>query len=318
MRIELPYKRFRFLLDTNGRNVISRFPEATLRGGFGYTLRSLVCTTTGKACRECLLRHNCAYAFLFETSPPPDAPRLRKVDAVPRPFMLRAGESGSEPRVDITLIGKATGYLPYFIYTLNKLGRRGLGKERTPYRITAVRTDTETMVYPLADDQVSSDIAPDRLRIEPGGPSDGSLTLELVSPTVIRRNGRVLSDIDAYSFIATLLRRVTNLAAFFGDPPAADIDPTPYLDAARGLRWETRLRPVQRSRFSTRQHRTIDYSGMVGTIRMQGDVGTLAPLLEAGEVVGVGKNTVFGGGAYRIERALSEDLTRGHDLGTAV
>lgn len=301
MRIELPYKRFRFALDTNGRGFISRFPEATLRGGFGYTLRSLVCTTTGKPCRECLLRHNCAYAFLFETSAPPDAPRLRKYHAVPRPFMLRAGDSGREPRVDVTLIGKATGYLPYFIYTLNKLGRRGLGKQRTTYRVTAVRLEDGTVVYPLADDQVAADIAADRVRVEPGGAADGSLCLELLSPLVIRRDGRVLGDIDAYSFVSTLLRRVTNLAAFFGDPPDVDIDPAPYLDTARALRWETSLRPVQRSRFSTRQHRTLDYSGVVGTIRMEGDVGTLLPLLRAGEVVGVGKNTVFGSGAYRVD-----------------
>jgi CRISPR/Cas system endoribonuclease Cas6 (RAMP superfamily) len=37
---------------------------------------------------------------------------------------------------------------------------------------------------------------------------------------------------------------------------------------------------------------------MTGSVRLSGDVGTLMPLLKAGEVLGVGKNTVFGFGEY--------------------
>ena len=67
----------------------------------------------------------------------------------------------------------------------------------------------------------------------------------------------------------------------------------------RGLEVQADMRPVEQHRFSTRQKRSIDYSGMTGSVRLNGDIGTFMPLFKAGEVLGVGKNTVFGFGEYQ-------------------
>lgn len=55
-----------------------------------------------------------------------------------------------------------------------------------------------------------------------------------------------------------------------------------------------------RSRLSSRQNKRIDYSGFTGTVTLKIISETARALLSIGEMVGVGKNTTFGGGRYAI------------------
>lgn len=298
-RVLLPYKLFTFSLRLESDQPVSRFPAATLRGGFGYTLRGLVCATPKIPCRRCLLKHQCAYSFLFETPPPPNAARLGKYHAVPRPFALRPRFDRDSAELELLLVGNAVPYLPHFIYALNTMGRKGIGKRRLRFEVTNVRTG-DTTVFPIGDNEVTPDIEPDNLTVEPGEPRNGRVTLRFVSPFVIRKNGAVLDRFEPQAFVTTLLRRVTNLDAFFGSR-GNGVDPTPYVEAARELTVTNDLQMENKTRISTRQKKKIDYSGLTGNAELRGNVGTLMPLLRAGEVVGVGKNTVFGYGVYSIK-----------------
>ena len=47
----------------------------------------------------------------------------------------RTYEKGEDISFGLTLIGRATDYLPYFIYALDELGRIGIGKGRGKYEL---------------------------------------------------------------------------------------------------------------------------------------------------------------------------------------
>lgn len=297
--LHIPVARFQIDLELEAARPVSRFLEATLRGGFGYTLKSLVCMTGARSCENCMFGRSCAYRFLFETPPPPDAPRMRSYKSIPRPFTFRARQQGASLTVLLTLFGEALNFLPYFVYTFDKLGGKGLGKERVRFRVKKV-VHGEKVVYPV-NGAVASDMIPDTLVLEPGAPREGRVSLLFDTPLLMRKNGQFLLHFDSCAFFSTLLRRITNLNAFFGKDKCARVDPKIYLTPASGLEVHSSMKIVERSRFSTRQKKTLDYSGLVGEVTLSGDTGTLLGLLRAGELTGVGKNTAFGGGVYRMK-----------------
>ena len=298
-KVALPCRLYTITLSFESGRRISRFPAATLRGGLGYVLRGVVCSTPDLPCLHCLLKHRCAYSFLFATPPPPGAARLQSYEAIPRPFALRPRLESDE--LELLLIGTALPYLPYLIYALNVLGKKGVGTSRLRFAIQTVRC-ADTHIYPVGDNEVLPDAGFDTLTVEPGEPCNGAVRLQLLTPLVLRRENRVLMDIDPRVLVASLLRRLTNLDAFFGSG-AQGLDPAPYLQSADTLTvHEQQLRVACNRRTSTRQNREIDYSGLTGSVVLKGEVGTLLPLLRTGEVLGVGKNTVFGFGLYRMEK----------------
>lgn len=302
-RIILPYKQFHITLSLKDSRPVSRFLASTLRGGFGYTLRSIVCTTPQQKCAACILKHTCAYAYIFETFPAPGSARLNKYQAIPRPFTMVPRQQDSTVHITLTLFGNAIRYLPYFIYTLNTLGRKGLGKYKKRFHVTRVADRKDTTIYPVEENDVATGIVPDLLTVHPGAPKEEPVTLDFYTPLVVRKNGQLLGHFDGDAFLRTLLRRVTNLHAFYGEGPGHDIDPSSYLDAGAYIDFTPDMHKKDASRFSTRQRRHIDYSGIVGTVHLEGATGPVLPLLRAGEVLGVGKNTVFGYGHYRLQEA---------------
>jgi CRISPR/Cas system endoribonuclease Cas6 (RAMP superfamily) len=68
---------------------------------------------------------------------------------------------------------------------------------------------------------------------------------------------------------------------------------------AKDLRW------VEWERYSGRQDTTMLMGGFVGSARFQGDLGEFVPLLRLGELVHVGKGTVFGLGLFDLRRGGS-------------
>ena len=89
--------RCRFVLEALEPLRLSAFAGATLRGGFGHAFKRSVCIWPPGDCPRCLLRHSCSYPYVFETAPPPGAQKLRKLDQIPRPYVI-------EPPTDQPLV----------------------------------------------------------------------------------------------------------------------------------------------------------------------------------------------------------------------
>ncbi|MGB9716174.1 MAG: CRISPR-associated protein Cas6, partial [Thermodesulfovibrionales bacterium] len=125
---------FRFNLLPLESLVLPSYKGSTLRGGFGYAFRRVVCAIKNKECPECLLKEKCIYSYIFETPPPSDSKLMRKYTSAPHPFIIEPPQEkrysytpGTELAFGLILIGKAIDYLPYFIYTFDELGRIGIG-----------------------------------------------------------------------------------------------------------------------------------------------------------------------------------------------
>jgi len=92
------------------------------------------------------LRSACAYAYIFETSPPAESEALRNLKDVPRPFVIEppvdnktSYEPGEDMEFGLVLVGRGVTYLPYFIVAFLDLGRAGIGPRRAGFELTEVR-----------------------------------------------------------------------------------------------------------------------------------------------------------------------------------
>jgi CRISPR/Cas system endoribonuclease Cas6 (RAMP superfamily) len=134
----------------------------------------------------------------------------------------------------------------------------------------------------------------------------GPVEVELLTPLRLRAGGQLVSP-ERFSptlFVQALFRRLSLLAACWGEPPA----PLPFepvrerllrlAGTVEGVRW------VEQQRRSYRQHTRMRMGGLVGSFRLDLEADDpLAPLLRAGEQLHVGKVTTMGLGRYRLNLA---------------
>ncbi|MFQ6674841.1 MAG: hypothetical protein ACE5LH_00705 [Fidelibacterota bacterium] len=96
------------------------------------------------------------------------------------------------------LIGKGLEYLPYFVYTFERMGEVGLGTKREKFQLELISVETATgekKIYDGAEKRLSRGFAVRSLSdfARDGGSAD-RITLKFVTPVRIKRDGRLTSS----------------------------------------------------------------------------------------------------------------------------
>lgn len=293
------------------------YKGSALRGGFGMAFKETVCVVEHRDCGRCLLRTRCAFPYVFDTPVPQEAARMRKYPAAPHPFVLLPPletktlyPPGDTLAFYLTLIGAGIDFLPYFIYTFERLGERwGLGKGRGRFSVESVRWQepqgAERVIYEESQKTLHNTFRPigvQDLRPSPGGLSPARrLTLHFLTPTRIQYQEVLAPALDFHVLIRALLRRLSNLAYFHcgGELP---LDFRGVIAAAEQVETiGSDLRWYDWERYSTRQAARMKLGGVIGRVTYRGDLQPFLPILRLGEVVHVGKGTSFGLGKYVLE-----------------
>ena len=142
---EFRVARYEFIIEAVDNLFLPPYKGSTFRGGFGTAFRNIACSARRTDCRDCMLRHACPYAYVFETAPPDGSEALTKFEHVPHPFVLeppltgkREFVPGDELTVGLVLIGRGIEFLPYFIVAFQEFGRMGIGRGRGRFRLKRV------------------------------------------------------------------------------------------------------------------------------------------------------------------------------------
>lgn len=317
---DLRVARYRFTLRALEPLHLPPYKGSALRGGFGQTLKRLTCFNPSACATKCQLGNDCVYGYLFETAVPPEAEVLSKNESIPRPFVIEPPLDRQElyavdDRLNfhVVLFGRAIAYLPYFVLTFQQLGNAGLGRRleslegrRGRYALEAVWAlgpDEAIPVFDAGSGQLRSvelSAGPETWMQLASAWSADRLTVEFLTPTRLRHDDRWVSAGPPFpALVKALLSRLSSLAYFHG-----------------GVRWETDFRGwidraaevnlaqatttwVDWERYSGRQQQRIEMGGLVGTATYTGDLAPYRPLLALGELLHVGKGTVFGNGWLR-------------------
>jgi CRISPR-associated endoribonuclease Cas6 len=258
---------------------------------------------------------------VFDTPVPAEATRLRKYTMAPHPFVLvppvgkrSTYQPGETLTFGCTLIGKGIDYVPYFIYTFERLGaRHGLGKGRGRFTVESVRwlppAAAPVVIYDGKEKMLHSTFRPlhvQELMLAAPPDAESSLTLRFLTPTRLVYEGSLTEAPAFHVLLRVLLRRLSNLAYFHCDTELP-LDFRALIAAAEQIQTaSSRLWWYDWERYSARQDTRMKLGGVLGQVTYAGDLEPFWPLLQLGTYVHVGKGTSFGLGKYVIEAKTGE------------
>ena len=306
--LPLAQYRARFHLPTDAG--LPDYLGSTVRGAFGHALKEAVCVTHLPKCTQCLMQQSCAYAYLFETPPPPDTSKMRLYPAAPHPFVFEVPAPEAAPVRDtaldigFTLFGEGNRYLAHMIHALTAAGQRGLGKHRVQLALEDVmqRSDPQAENWAtIYRPGIGLSPQPPMHPAVPPMPSSADIQFE--TPLRLRRDNRNIGahDLRFADLFINVMRRLAMLSYFHTDQPhetdfamlAAHAREVPL--AARDLRWH------DWTRYSSRQQTRMNMGGLLGriTVRFEG-LEALWPNVWLGQWTHAGKGTSMGLGRYRL------------------
>ncbi|RMG27984.1 MAG: CRISPR system precrRNA processing endoribonuclease RAMP protein Cas6 [Methanobacteriota archaeon] len=294
--------RFHFLLRTQNSFGLPEFKGSTFRGKFGHVLKRTICVVDHRNCSKCALQNHCAYIYLFES-------KNERGQTVPRPFVLEPPLTRQQfflrdkiLNLNLVLIGKAIDFLPYFIYCFERMGEEGIGQDKGHFIVQSVFAVDEAgekhEIYNHDTQTLSTKIPRIQLeffksRILP------QATLHFYTPTDIRVNEQRVHSLEFPQLLKSILRRYRSLRFYHGDCSKERFEIN-WKAAEKIEIVHQKLEHRRFKRYSNRQKRPIALQGFTGRITYRGDLGQFYPWLKIGELLHVGKNTVFGMGGYKI------------------
>jgi len=308
--------KYKLILKAKEPMFLPEYKGSMFRGGFGYTLRHICCSSKEGNCKECLLKEKCPYAYIFETSPPAEVKHFGRNKEVPRPYIFeppldskREFRAGEDLVFHLVLIGKAIDYLPYFIYTVRELGNIGVTPRRHKYELTTMYAVDELKersekIYSSEDEMIYNQILPITFKdcAERTGFDKKRVIIKFITPTRIKYQSKYLFDnLPFPTLIQSLTLRINALSIFHcngeWDESLRDLRKTAEVVKIA----ESSLRKKSVRRYSSRQRKQDTLSGFIGDVVYEGDLMEFLPLLVLGQFIHVGSDCVFGCGKYVLE-----------------
>ncbi len=289
------------------------FPGSVIHGIIGFRLKDISCVAPHRNCKKCFLAESCAYGVIYESLTPPDAERMKLYPQTPHPVritvypwdkpILTEGESFE---IRITLMGKAISNFLSVLLSLESGLTGGVGRKHGGERGTAEILSVQDSITGENRDWAS--LKHNYANILCSDPLTGlvinsdSINLNFTSPLKVVTNGKANFKPTFRDITSTLCRRLGNLSYFFGEE--LNIDYKGMLSTAAQLPFDSSLKRARAIRYSSRQEKTINISGVVGEMRIENCPNDLYRLLHVGQYVGAGKSTTMGLGDYRIVKSV--------------
>lgn len=339
------FAKYRFVIRPRERFILPAYKGSTFRGGFGHAFKRVVCLLEKEKCLDgCLLNDRCMYHNIF------DVPTIHPFIIEPPPEERESYGGDDLLSFNLILIGQAIDLFPYFLFTFEELGRLGIGKGRGQYwleEVFSVGLDAEARVYSqkvmnpglritgeefIGRSTLDAESCSDRSQTAPA--ESGKVELEFLTPTRLKYQGRLTSDLDFYIIFRAILMRLASLMDSYcggGDvllPSGYKTDAASllkyfyhYKESDKGSRQaiheniresksiDTEMNDLSWmdwERYSNRQGEKMKLGGVVGKVSFTGSLGKFLPYLRLAEILHVGKETTFGLGKVSVKSPAHE------------
>jgi hypothetical protein len=254
------------------------FVGSMFRGALGNALKRVVCINPTYTCEGCFSAKECLYYQFYEEKNVFHAYRL---DIVIQPKSYD---------FSLYLFEDTVKALPYVLSAIHKaVEEQGFGKERKTMKIRQMSI-SNSIVYDGRTFQTLEGIVPNQLKIDNYCPN---LEVEFTMPLRIKENNRFAKESVA---LHTLINNIHSRYRQLKSEPPARMD---Y--RVEGEIVESNLKFVEMQRYSNRQKKGMSMGGLKGTMKIKGIDRKSYEYLKIGEIIGSGKQTVFGLGSYTMK-----------------
>jgi len=252
------------------------FIGSTLRGAFGVSLKKVSCINPSYECKGCFAKDNCLYYEFFEEKNKAHKYRF-DIELNPKNYDF-----------SLYLFEDATIRLPYVVTALHKmLTELGLTKDRKTFEIDKIFCNDISIYHDGKFDL--KDIKPLEFTVDE---IYEKCRVVLKTPLRIKHNGKLLSKTPP---LEVLLLSVQNRLNELKDMPKTKLSFSPkYKIKSSDISF------LDFTRRSNRQKRSLQIGGIVGFVEFSEIDAKSFLLLKLGEVLGVGKQTVFGLGKVEV------------------
>ena len=235
MTAMLSCARYRVVFEAREPLDLPGYLGSTLRGVFGHAFRAVACPAPRGA--DCPVPTQCPYHLIFETSPPPGSDALRTHEEIPRPFVIAPGDSeragsdeqarrifqrGDEVSFELVLIGRAQEFFPYFVVALREVSRIGRGRQAVELRridALGATEDQPRAVYNASENLVRGSAEGISIEACSGPAPHGRLTIDFVTQTRLKHEGRFVRTPEFQILFRRLLGRLSSLSRFHCGAP---------------------------------------------------------------------------------------------------
>lgn len=250
---------------------------------FEQRLLEACCAEPSCRADDCTIRTGCPFPGLAARTISPDAELLKRHQKPGLPFVFApcADTNG----FSLVLLGSAIPHLPLFLKALELDGANAIrGCDYQDISVT-LRPGPDGMVENLPVLAASELIA----LATPQFQRCSSIRVNLLAPLRLVKNGHELSWFDPVFFIRSLLRRLSSLAAYYGE--GVDTDQVRRLAELAGAVTLVRRTPAAVPSKGR---------GITGCYELNGPFDELGPLLVLGSLVHLGKGASYGLGDFEL------------------
>lgn len=278
-----------------------------IRGAFGLIFKRLNCRSI-PICIDRCVDNKCLYSRIFEPHFDDTPSGMRDI---PRPFILThtnddreiiyAGESFN---IGFNLFGWACDYYGHFIEAVREMGNEGIGSLRGRFLLKHVYNEdiNGNKEVVVINNNILKDVRPFTI--------DGNyqiltryIKITIRTPTIIKYEGSIVRQPDFYHLFLRLRDRVSAIAYFHNGIELEEDFKLLELEAREVETIQSNWRWVELKRRSSKTHQLHDLSGVVGygvyDFKSIERVELFAPWIKIGEIVNVGKNSVWGMGEIK-------------------
>jgi hypothetical protein len=285
------------------------FSDPLRRSVFGLALHQQSCITPDADCAECMLQHQCDFAFFIKGLRPPEAKMMRKVGTVPLPHIFHSDQCGEASIAPgglfthgLVLAGAACKRLAAVVRAMEKSGKLGFGRDRAKaelIQVSQVLAGGERLLRDRQGEVQESVMEPISVPSAPPGPA--ALRLQFITPYLPSDTSFRPETFEIARLLMAVIRRVSLLQYFYmGCPLEADFRALKER-AAQSEVINIALRSHKTSCWSARQGRAVELRGFLGTVDFApADPELFWPFLYLGQWLHVGKQASKGFGRYQL------------------
>jgi len=255
------------------------FTGSMLRGAFGHALKRVTCINPSYRCEGCFATEKCLYYDFYEK---------QNIQHKYR-FDIELNQKNFD--FSLYLFAESCHALPYVLSSLEMaLTQNGLGRERMTFEDLQMEVNGVT-VYRDHGFSHQIDIVPCKIHVD-GHTSD--IKIKFLTPLRIKKGNKLkYDDITIEHILRSIYQRKQQI---FENEEVYSLDYEPtYITSVKTFEYK----PLYRK--SDRQGKKMVMDGVIGEMAVLGLDRKSYELLKIGEIIGVGKQTVFGMGKIKVE-----------------